>query len=77
MPLGRGGRVPFCAHQMGSARMGRDPKTSVADPLGQLHDARGVFIGDTSAFPTAVGANPMWTCMALARRTARAILATR
>jgi choline dehydrogenase-like flavoprotein len=77
VPVGRGGRIPFCAHQMGSARMGRDPATSVADPQGQLHDTPGVWIGDTSAFPTAVGANPMWTCMALARRTARAILAAR
>ncbi|MCA9576525.1 MAG: GMC family oxidoreductase [Sandaracinaceae bacterium] len=75
VPLGPGGRVPFCAHQMGSARMGTCSTTSVADPDGQLHGTRGVWVGDTSAFPTAVGANPMWTCMALARRTARAILA--
>jgi choline dehydrogenase-like flavoprotein len=75
VPIGPGHRVPFCAHQMGSARMGTDPETSVADPQGQLHDVGGVWIGDTSAFPTAVGANPMWTCMALACRTARAILA--
>jgi choline dehydrogenase-like flavoprotein len=57
--------------------MGPDPTTSAADPRGQLHDTPGVWIGDTAAFPTAVGANPMWTCMALARRTARAILADR
>lgn len=73
---GEGGRVLFSAHQMGSARMGTDPTTSVADPTGQLHDVPGVWIGDTSAFPTAVGSNPMLTCMALARRTAHAILAT-
>lgn len=70
---GAGGRVMFSAHQMGSARMGTDPARSVADPSGQLHDTRGVWIGDTSAFPTAVGSNPMLTCMALARRTAHAI----
>jgi choline dehydrogenase-like flavoprotein len=74
---GAGGRVLFSAHQMGSARMGTDPTTSVADPTGQLHDVPGVWIGDTSAFPTAVGSNPMLTCMALARRTAHQILATR
>lgn len=74
-PLGKGGRVLFTAHQMGTARMGTDPETSVADPEGQLHDVRGVWIGDTSAFPTAVGSNPMVTCMALARRTAHAIVA--
>jgi choline dehydrogenase-like flavoprotein len=60
---------------MGSARMGRNPMTSVADPWGQLHDAPGVWIGDASAFPTASGTNPMLTTMALAHRTAEAILA--
>jgi choline dehydrogenase-like flavoprotein len=74
---GAGGRVLFSAHQMGSARMGTVGSTSVADPEGQLHDTPGVWIGDTSAFPTAVGSNPMLTCMALARRTAHAILAAR
>jgi choline dehydrogenase-like flavoprotein len=74
---GAGGRVLFSAHQMGSARMGTVEGTSVADPEGQLHDTPGVWIGDTSAFPTAVGSNPMLTCMALARRTAHAILAAR
>jgi choline dehydrogenase-like flavoprotein len=74
---GAGGRVLFSAHQMGSARMGTDPTDSVADPDGQLHDTPGVWIGDTSAYPTAVGSNPMLTCMALARRTAHALLASR
>jgi choline dehydrogenase-like flavoprotein len=75
--FGAGGRSVFSAHQMGSARMGPDPASSVADPEGQLHDTSGVWVGDTSAFPTAVGSNPMVTCMALARRTAHAILAAR
>jgi len=65
----------FALHQMGSARMGGDPATSVADPWGQLHDTPGVWIGDASAFPTATGTNPMATVMALARRTATAIAA--
>jgi acyl-CoA reductase-like NAD-dependent aldehyde dehydrogenase/choline dehydrogenase-like flavoprotein len=65
----------FTAHQMGSCRMGTDPASSVADPWGQLHDAKGVWIGDASAFPTATGVNPMLTIMALARRTAGAIAA--
>ena len=68
-------RVIGSAHQMGSARMGTDPATSVADPEGRLHDTAGVWIGDTSAFPTPTGSNPMLTCMALAHRTAHAILA--
>lgn len=77
MGAGKGGRNLFSAHQMGTARMGSDPATSVADPEGRLHDTVGVWVGDTSAFPTAVGSNPMVTCMALARRTAHAILAER
>ena len=63
----------FSAHQMGSCRMGADPATSVANPWGELHDTRGVWIGDASAFPTASGTNPMITIMALARRTAQAM----
>ena len=65
----------FSLHHMGSARMGQDPATSVADPWGQLHDTPGVWIGDASAFPTASGTNPMLTTMALAHRTAEAVLA--
>jgi choline dehydrogenase-like flavoprotein len=53
--------------------MGQDPATSVADPRGELHDTKGVWIGDASAFPTSSGTNPMITIMALARRTAHAI----
>jgi choline dehydrogenase-like flavoprotein len=63
----------FSLHHMGSARMGADPATSVADPWGQLHDTPGVWIGDASAFPSASGTNPMITTMALAHRTATAI----
>jgi choline dehydrogenase-like flavoprotein len=74
VPLGAGGQALFSAHQMGSARMGTDPATSVAGPYGELHDVEGVWVGDTSAFPTALGVNPMVTCMALARRTSLAIL---
>jgi choline dehydrogenase-like flavoprotein len=65
----------FSLHHMGSARMGADPRTSVADPWGELHDTTGVWIGDASGFPTASGTNPMITTMALARRTAEAIAA--
>ena len=65
----------FSGHQMGTCRMGADPATSVAGPLGELHDAPGVWIGDASAFPSAPGVNPMVTVMALARRTAQAIAA--
>ena len=64
----------FTAHQMGSCRMGSDPADSVADGRGELHDVRGVWIGDASAFPTAPGVNPMVSIMSLAHRTARELL---
>ncbi len=73
IPYRMGGHRLFSAHQMGTCRMGQDPQTSVADPRGELHDTKGVWIGDASAFPTPSGTNPMITIMALARRTAEAI----
>ena len=75
IPFRAGGYRLFSAHQMGTCRMGPDPKSSVADPRGELHDTKGVWIGDASAFPTPSGTNPMITIMALARRTADAIAA--
>ncbi len=76
VPLRAGGMALFTAHQMGSCRMGADPAENVADTRGELHDTRGVWIGDASAFPTASGTNPMISIMALAHRTAEAIAHT-
>jgi choline dehydrogenase-like flavoprotein len=65
----------FTAHQMGSCRMGSNPEDSVADGRGELHDTKGVWIGDGSAFPTAPGVNPMISIMSLAHRTAANMVA--
>jgi choline dehydrogenase-like flavoprotein len=73
IPFRAGGYKLFSAHQMGTCRMGTDPSASVADPRGELHDSKGVWIGDGSAFPTSSGTNPMISIMALAHRTAEAI----
>lgn len=75
IPLRFGGYSLFCAHQMGSCRMGSDPQHSVANPQGELHDTPGVWVGDASAFPTSTGTNPMLSTMALAHRTAEAMTA--
>lgn len=75
IPLSAGGWRLFSAHQMGTCRMGTDPQTSVAGPWGELHDVKGVWIGDASAFPTPSGTNPMITIMALAHRNAEAVAA--
>ena len=67
-------RLPlFTAHQMGTCRLGSDPKTSVADPYGQVHGVRGLFVADASGFPSASGVNPMLSVMALAYRVAQRI----
>jgi choline dehydrogenase-like flavoprotein len=60
----------FTAHQMSSCRIGTSPRTSVADPDGQVHGIRGLYVTDASAMPTASCVNPMLSLMALARRTA-------
>ncbi len=61
------------AHQMGTCRLGEDAKTSVADPYGQTHEVRGLYIAYASGFPTASGVNPMLSTMALAYRVAQRV----
>jgi choline dehydrogenase-like flavoprotein len=75
IPLRAGGWRLGSAHQLGTCRMGTNPNTSVANPWGELHQIKGAWIGDASAFPTASGTNPMITIMALAHRNAQAIAA--
>ncbi len=55
-------------HEMGTARMGRDPKTSVLNGFNQLHDAKNVFITDGSCMTSAAWQNPSLTYMALTAR---------
>jgi choline dehydrogenase-like flavoprotein len=69
-PLLNGAQPMISAHQLCTCRMGKDPAISVADTGGELRDVKGVWIGDGSACPTSLGANPMVTIMALAERTA-------
>jgi choline dehydrogenase-like flavoprotein len=57
-------------HNMGTARMGKDPKTSVCNPWGQTHDIENLFISDGSVFPTVGCENPTLTIVALALRQA-------
>lgn len=52
--------------QMGSCRMGMDPHRSVVDVKGQSWQVEGLYITDTSLFPSAVGINPMVTAEAMA-----------
>ncbi|MEX2525287.1 MAG: GMC family oxidoreductase [Gammaproteobacteria bacterium] len=57
-------------HNMGVARMGEDPKTSVCNPWGQTHDVDNLFISDGSVFPTSGSANPTLTIVSLVLRQA-------
>ena len=55
-------------HEMGTARMGRDPKTSVLNQFNQMHDVKNVFITDGSCMPSGGCQNPSLTYMALTAR---------
>jgi choline dehydrogenase-like flavoprotein len=65
----------FSAHQMGTCRMGREPRSAVCDETGAVFGVRGLYVADASAFPASSGVNPMLTVMALARCVARAVTA--
>ena len=57
-------------HECGTARMGNDPKKSVVNRFGQLHDAKNVFVTDGAVFVTQGCYEPTLTIMAIAARTA-------
>lgn len=61
-------------HEVGTTRMGNDPKTSVVNQYEQLHDANNVFIVDGGPFVSQADKNPTWTILALAWRTSDYIL---
>ncbi|MES2732931.1 MAG: GMC family oxidoreductase [Bacteroidota bacterium] len=55
-------------HEMGTARMGRDPKTSVLNAFNQIHSVPNVFVTDGAAMTSAACQNPSLTYMALTAR---------
>ncbi|GJM35504.1 MAG: GMC family oxidoreductase [Saprospiraceae bacterium] len=57
-------------HEMGTARMGRDPKTSVLNKWNQLHEVPNVFVTDGACMTSAGCQNPSLTYMALTARAA-------
>lgn len=57
-------------HEMGTARMGRDPKTSVLNGNNQVWDAKNVFVTDGACMTSAACQNPSLTYMALTARAA-------
>jgi choline dehydrogenase-like flavoprotein len=55
-------------HEMGTARMGHDPKTSVLNAFNQMHDVKNVFITDGACMTSSATQNPSLTYMALTAR---------
>ena len=55
-------------HEMGTARMGRDPKTSVLNARNQLHSVPNVFVTDGACITSCSSVNPSLTYMALTAR---------
>jgi len=65
------GSAPGMAiHEMGTARMGNDPKTSVLNKWNQMHEVSNVFVTDGSCMPSIACQNPSLTFMALTARAA-------
>ena len=69
--LENGGRI---IHEVGTTRMGLDPKTSVVDATCRAHDVKNLFIADGGPFVSNADKNVTWTILALAMRTAEAIV---
>ncbi|MDT7830415.1 GMC family oxidoreductase [Pricia sp. S334] len=61
-------------HEVGTTRMGNDPKTSVTNKFSQLHDADNVFITDAGVFTSQADKNCTWTILALAWRASDYII---
>jgi choline dehydrogenase-like flavoprotein len=67
-----GQRIPLAgvAHQNGTIRFGRDPKTSALDPNCKAHDLDNLYVVDASFFPSSGAVNPGLTIIANALRVA-------
>ena len=65
-----GSYLGMAIHEMGTARMGKDPKTSILNANNQIHGVKNVFVTDGSAMVSASCVNPSLTYMALTARAA-------
>ncbi len=61
-------------HEVGTTRMGDDPKTSVTNKFNQLHDVDNVFIVDAGPFTSQADKNCTWTILALSWRASDYII---
>jgi choline dehydrogenase-like flavoprotein len=56
-------------HELGTTRMGNDPKTSVVNSHCQAHEVKNLFITDGGPFVSQADKNPTWTILALSMRS--------
>jgi choline dehydrogenase-like flavoprotein len=66
-PISRGGAI---IHEVGTVRMGDDPRTSPLNKFCQAHDVKNLFVADGAPFVSNADKNPTHTIIALAWRTA-------
>jgi len=69
-PIAEDNAPGLTIHEMGTARMGRDPKTSVLNAWNQCHDVKNVFVTDGACMTSSACQNPSITYMALTARAA-------
>jgi choline dehydrogenase-like flavoprotein len=67
VPISRGGAI---IHEVGTVRMGNDPKTSPLNRFCQAHEVRNLFVADGAVFVSNPDKNPTHSIVALAWRTA-------
>ena len=61
-------------HELGTARMGNNPKTSALNKYCQAHDVKNLFVTDAAPFVTNPDKNPTLTIMALSWRASEYLL---
>jgi choline dehydrogenase-like flavoprotein len=64
-------------HELGTVRMGSDPKTSALNQYCQAHEVKNLFVTDGGPFVSQADKNPTWTILALAMRTSEYIVQQR
>jgi choline dehydrogenase-like flavoprotein len=61
-------------HEVGTTRMGNDPKKSAVNKFNQAHDCKNLFVVDGGPFVSQADKNPTWTILALSMRASEFIM---
>jgi len=72
--IATGGRI---IHEVGTTRMGSDPKSSVLNAFCQTHEVKNLFVADGGSFVSQANKNPTWTILALSMRASEFIVSER